>query len=196
MVNIRKSLVSAAVAVVMIWQSTAYSEMPKAYGNENEIWTILTELTPTEEIAAGIMGFFFRESRLKADAVAGWDARPEGTCEDFIKAVDDGMTKEECIRQVQDFGGYGLGQWHSRDYLESLYDYVKEQGVSIADVRGQCEFAVLSMQENETLWNELLDCETAIQCGRRIGMLYDGTTAEGAEAIAGFAEYYYKEMRL
>ena len=169
--------------------------MPKAYGNENEIWTILTELTPTEEIAAGIMGFCHRESRLKADAVAGWDVREDGICESFAEEVDSGMEKEEFIRRAQNYGGYGLGQWVSYDYLESLYDYMKAHEYSIADVRGQCEFAVLSMQENETLWNELLECETAIQCGRRIGMLYDGTTTEGAEAIAGFSDYYYKEMK-
>lgn len=166
----------------------------KAYGDEEEIWEILTEITPTDEIAAGIMGFFYRESRLKADAVAGWNVRPEGTCEEFVKAVDGSMEKEEFIHSVQDFGGYGLGQWVNRDYVGSLYDYIKEHDCSIADVSAQCGFAVESMLENGLLWSELLECSTAIQCGRRIGLMYDGTSAEGAEAIAGFAQQFYERM--
>lgn len=166
----------------------------KAYGDEEEIWEILTEITPTDEIAAGIMGFFYRESRLKSDAVAGWDVRSEETCEEFVKAVDDGIDKDEFVRRVQDYGGFGLGQWVSHDYVGSLYDFIKKHDYSIADVSAQCGFAIESMMENGLLWSELLECSTAIQCGRRIGLLYDGTTAEGAEAIAGFADYYWRKF--
>ena len=171
----------------------------KAYGDEEEIWEYLVDLTPNEQIAAGIMGFFYRESRLKADAVAGWDVREEGICEKFVKEVDGGMNEEEFIQAVQDFGGFGLGQWMNHDYLSDLYNFMFEEqdfgnADSIADVKGQCEFAVWSLQQNEELWSELLKCTTAIQCGRRIGIYYDGTSAEGAEAIAGFAQYYYERM--
>jgi len=166
-----------------------------AYGDEEEIWEYLVELSPNEEIAAGIMGFFYRESRLKADAVAGWDVRVKGICESFAKEVDDGMEREEFIDRVQAFGGYGLGQWVSHDYVGSLYDYIKDHDCSIADVSAQCAFAVESILENGLLWSELLDCNTAIQCGRRIGLKYDGTTAEGAEAIAGFSDYYWRMMK-
>ena len=167
----------------------------KAYGDEEEVWECLVELSPTQEIAAGIMGFFYRESRLKADAVAGWNVRPEGTCEAFTEAVDDGMEKSEFIRQVQDYGGFGLGQWVSTKYLSDLYEYITENDYSIADIRGQCEFAVWSIQKCDDLWSELLvGCTTAIQCGRRIGLYYDGTSVEGAEAIAAFANYYYERM--
>lgn len=168
--------------------------MPKAYGDEKEIWSYLEELCPTDEIAAGIMGWFFRESRLKADAVAGWNIREPGICESFAEEVDNGLPKEEFINRVQAFGGFGLGQWLSYDYIESLYDYSKTLYDHIADIKCQCEFAVWSLQQNEELWDELLNCQTAIQCGRRIGLMYDGTSAEGAEAIAGFADYYYRRM--
>lgn len=173
---------------VCLLTTTAHADIPQAYGDEEEIWSYLEELCPTDEIAAGIMGWFFRESRMKADAVAGWDVRGENFCEDFSK--DHGETKEEFIRRVQAYGGYGLGQWLSYDYLDSFYDHVED----IDDVKAQCEFAVWSLQQNGELWEELLECQTAIQCGRRIGLKYDGTTAEGAEAIAGFADYYYRKM--
>jgi len=182
------------VLAVCLLNTTAHADMPQAYGDEKEIWSYLVELCPTAEIAAGIMGWFFRESRLKSDAVAGWDIREPGICKSFAEDVDSGMPKEEFVERVQAFGGFGLGQWVSHDYIESLYDYSKTLYDHIADVKCHCEFAVWSIQQNEELWNDLLECTTAIQCGRRIGLMYDGTSAEGAEAIAGFADYYYRKM--
>ena len=182
------------VLAVCLLNTTAHADIPQAYGDEEEIWAYLEELCPTEQIAAGIMGWFFRESRLKTNAVAGWDIREKGICESFTEEVDNGMPKDEFTERVQAFGGFGIGQWLNHDYLESLYDYIKEHEYSIADEKGQCEFAVWSLKQNEELWNDLLECTTAIQCGRRIGLLYDGTSAEGAEAIAGFAQYYYERM--
>ena len=190
----RIKIISVMLAVCLL-SAPAYAEIPQAYGDEDEIWSCLAELCPNEKIAAGIMGFMFRESRLKADAVAGWDVRPEGTCEAFVRAVDNGMEKSKFIRQVQNYGGFGLGQWVSTKYLSDLYEYITENDYSIADIRGQCEFAIWSIQKCDDLWSELqVGCTTAIQCGRRIGLLYDGTSAEGAEAIAGFAQYYYERM--
>ena len=190
----RRSLALVIMLVLGLMMAPVCNAEIKAYGEEEEIWEYLVDLTPNEQIAAGIMGFFYRESRLKADAVAGWNVRPEGTCEAFVKAVDDGMEKPEFIRQVQDYGGFGLGQWVSTKYLSDLYDYITENDYSIADIRGQCEFAVWSIQKCD-VWDELqVGCTTAIQCGRRIGLYYDGTSEEGAEAIAGFAQYYYDRM--
>lgn len=182
------------VLAACLFTTTAYADMPQAYGDEKEIWSYLQELCPTEEITAGIMGWFYRESRLKSDAVAGWDVREKGICESFAEEVDNGMPKDEFIERVQAFGGFGLGQWVSHNYVGTLYDYIKKHDCSIADASAQCAFAVESLLENGLLWSELLECTTAIQCGRRIGLMYDGTSAEGAEAIAGFADYYYGRM--
>ena len=186
------------ILAVCLFSAPAHAEIPKAYGDEEEIWSYLVELCPTEEISAGIVGYFFRESRLKADALVGWDI--EDHCAEFISEIDsglkDGSTREEFVRAVHhDHGGYGLGQWHSVSYLEAFYDYMSEHAESIADVKGQCEFTVLSIQENEELWEDLLNCKTAIQCGRRIGLRYDCTSVDGAEAIASFAQYYYERLR-
>lgn len=126
-----RRLIMIALTVCLL-STTAHAEIPEAYGDEQEVWDCLVELCQSKEIAAGIMGWFFRESRMKSDAVAGWDVREEGTCEAFVKAVDDGMEKEEFIRQVQNFGGYGLGQWVSYDYVGELYDYIKTNGYSLA----------------------------------------------------------------
>lgn len=187
----RRRLIAAILMLAIgLMMSPGCEAEIKPYGDEEEVWAILSELCDNDKIAAGVMGFFYRESRLKADAVAGWDVRDEGICERFAKEAK-GMAKEEFIERVQAFGGYGLGQWLSHDYLSAFYDFM--QG-NITDVRMQCEFAVESMMQNEGLWQELLNCSTAIQCGRRIGLLYDGTTTEGAEAIAAFADYYYRRM--
>ena len=176
------------------------AEMPVAYGDEDEIWGYLSEYAPNDQIAAGVMGFFFRESRLKANSVAGWPARNYGIdydiCEKFVEDVDaglhDGSTREMFIQTVNiHFGGYGLGQWSNVGYLEHFYDFMSERGGSIGDAKLQCEFIFESMRQNERLWKELLECTKAAQCGRRIGYLYDGTGALGAETIADVAQYYY-----
>lgn len=182
----------------------AFAEIPKAYGDIDEIWGYLTEYCPNEQIAAGIFGFFFRESRLKSDSVAGWPFRNIGLdadiCESFTGEVDkglkDGSTREYFIDQVNvHLGGYGLGQWSAVVYLEHFYDFMSEHADSIGDVRAQCEFVVESLKQNEELWEDLLTCNTAIQCGRRIGYRYDCTDYDGSEAIAAFADYFYRHLK-
>lgn len=178
-------------------------DIPPALGDEEEFWNLISELSPSDLITAGVMGFFYRESRLKPDSVAGWPERnfglPYDICEHFTQKIDaglkDGSTKEYFIKQVNiHLGGYGLGQWSEVGYLERFYDYMREHTDTIADIEAQCEFTLLSMQENERLWKELSECTTALQTGRRIGGLYDGASMEGIETIASFSDYYYRRF--
>ena len=198
-----KKVLLILIIFILIHDLVVFAEMPKAYGDEKEIWEYLSEHSPSDTITAGIMGYFFRESRLKSNAVAGWGDRnlnlKKDICETFTKQIDngikDGSTKEMFIELIsKTYGGYGLGQWYSINYLEHLYDLAQEENRSISNVELQCKFVIESLQKNEELWEELLECDTAIQCGRRIGMKYDCTDEEGAEAIAGFALLYYEKF--
>lgn len=199
-----KKYLGMFLAVCMIFSCfcpfMATAEMPEAYYDEQVIWDYLSEYSPSDEITAGVMGFFYRESRLKPDSVAGWPARDigldESICKTFTEFIDkgliDGSTRDIFIETVNvHFGGYGLGQWSSINYLEHFYDFAAEKGMSIGDPKLQCEFIFESLKQNESLWTELLTCEKALQCGRRIGYLYDGTGQLGSETIASVAEYYY-----
>lgn len=173
--------------------------------SEVYIWQELSKYSPNNQITAGVMGYFWKESRMKSNAVAGWDVRNRwkgqetDICEEFTKEVDTGIrhggTKDYFKEMVViKYGGYGLGQWLSLDYLEDLYEFAHDRKTSIGDARMQCEFIFVSLQKNERLWNELLGCRTAEQCGRRIGTLYDGNDEAGAELIASAAKQYYKKF--
>ena len=198
-----KKILLILIIFILIHDLVVFAEMPKAYGDEKEIWECLSKYSPSDKITAGIMGYFFRESRMKSTAVAGWGDRNldlnKDICETFTKQIDeglkDGSTKEMFVTLISEtYGGYGLGQWYSYNYLEHLYDLAQEKNKSIGDIELQCKFVIESLQKNEELWEELLECNTAIQCGRRIGIKYDCTDEEGAEAIAGFALLYYEKF--
>lgn len=49
----------------------------KIHDEESEvyIWNELSKYSPNDQITAGIMGYFWKESRMKSNAVAGWDVR-------------------------------------------------------------------------------------------------------------------------
>ena len=166
------------------------------------IWNELSKYSPSDVITAGVMGYFWRESRFKSNAVAGWHIRNVGReddiCEEFTETIDagltDGSSKDYFFEMVTIYyGGYGLGQWLSMDYLEHFYSFIQKHEGSIGDATLQCEFVFESMQLNEELWQMLLECDTASQAGRRIGLYYDGASEEGVEYIAAAADQFFKK---
>ena len=169
--------------------------------SEEFIWNELSKYSPSEFITAGIMGYFWRESYMRSDAVAGWPHRNLGQesdiCETFTKKVDagleDGSSKDYFVEMVRlHYGGYGLGQWLGVGYLEHFYEFVREKNGSIGDAAVQCEFIFESLQRNEELWELLLETKDAERCGRQIGYMYDGTGSAGANTIGCRAKVYYK----
>lgn len=177
----------------------------KAEWSEELIWEELSQYSPSDAITAGVMGYFFRESQMRSDAIAGWPQRnyAKGVtdiCSEFVELIDagldDGSTRDEFIRKVNvNFGGFGLGQWSDVQYLEHFYDYVQENGESIADAEVQCAFIFESMMRNERFWNEITELDDPYRVGRRIGYLYDGTGDLGAETIASYAKSYYLRFK-
>lgn len=175
----------------------------KQEASNDLIWEALSEQLDNEKIVAGIMGYFYRESCMRSDAIAGWSIRDRqqqiDTSQAFTEKVDeglvDGSSKEYFIEQVTThFGGYGLGQWLSKKYLNELYDFAHEWGTSIGDAKMQCAFMIWSI-ENQTpkLWEQIKDEKDIWIIGRKIGHLYDGTGEMGASTIASYAQEYYKK---
>ena len=199
-------LVALLIAVVILLpcEAEAVATEYKAEWSEEFIWEELSKYSPNDKITAGIMGYFLRESQMRSDAVAGYTVRNlakdvDDICVDFVETIDagleDGSTKDEFIELVNvHYGGFGLGQWSNVTYLEHFYDFVQDKGGSIADAEIQCEFIFESFRVNDELWNALLECNTALQCGRRIGYLYDGTGELGSETIASMADIYYRRF--
>lgn len=162
------------------------------------LWEELSKYSPNDKITAGIMGYFWRESFFRSDAIAGWPwfdiIEHSNSSLDFTLKVDEGLKDRSSydyyIHQIQNvYGGYGLGQWLSPNYLNHYYDFIHEKEGSIGDARLQCEFIFLSLQRNEKLWDMLLEDKTAFYCGLHIGTLYDGT--DMASAIGTYADQFY-----
>ena len=175
----------------------------KKQASNDIIYDILSTHLDNEKIIAGIMGYFKRESEMRSDAVAGWPQRDIRKkldfSKDFTETVDaglaDGSTKDYFIEQVHiHFGGYGLGQWMSKHYLEKLYEFAQEWGTSIGDAEMQCAFMVWSIEhQTPKLWKQIQDEKDIWTIGRKIGRLYDGTGELGSETIASYAVEYYKK---
>lgn len=201
-------MLSAFLIVIFVLEPCVANGVATEYkseASEKLIWEELSKYSPSDAVTAGIMGYFFRESQMRSDAIAGWPQRNHAKgvtdiCQTFVDKIDsglkDGSTKDEFIRKVNvHYGGFGLGQWSDVKYLEHFYDFVRENGESIADAEVQCAFIFESMMENERLWNEITELDDPYRIGRRIGYLYDGTGDLGAETIASFAKSYYLRFK-
>lgn len=171
--------------------------------SEAWLWDRLMEYTDGDEkITAGIMGYYWRESFFKSNATAHWatvnpyfqrDVPEEFTAE-VDEGLEDGSTKDYFIESVRErIGGYGLGQWYSRHYLDHFYDFAQEWGTSIGDARMQCAFTIESMKDEGELWGYLEASEDAYHAGRIIAYLYDGINGDYAEGLAYTASAYYEK---
>lgn len=197
----------AILIILMILEPCAAHAVASNYKSEKSeelVWNELSKYSPSDAVTAGIMGYFYRESQMRSDAIAGWPGRNYAKgitdiCSEFVEKIDagleDGSTKDEFIEKVNiHYGGFGLGQWSDPKYLGHFYEFVQESGGSIADAEVQCAFIFESMQQNERLWTEIQELDDAYRVGRRIGYLYDGTGELGAETIASFAKMYYERF--
>ena len=174
---------------------TAY----KSEESELFIWECLRKYAPSDTIAAGIMGMFWRESFFRSDATAHWGTVLKATgydqARDFTAQVDaglaDGSSRELFIEQVHGvIGGYGMGMWYSVHLLEDFYDFAREWGTSISDAEMQCAFAVESLRSYTELWEELQTIKDPGLAGARIGLIYDGSST-GYGAIGSMAKNFY-----
>ena len=175
----------------------------KSQESADFLWEELSKYSPNDMITAGVMGYFWHESFLRSDGIAGWPmfdiSQGCNSSLAFTTKVDEGLHDgssyeyfKHCVRDI--YGGYGLGQWLSEHYLEHFYEFVREREGSIGDARLQCEFIFESMQRHEKLWNMLMEAKTPFDCGMAIAVWYDGSSMPGA--IASHAERYYEEYVL
>lgn len=169
----------------------------KAKISEKLLWQFLSDYSPTQEMTAAILGFFWRESSLKSDAVARWPNYQMDICQQFTEKVDkglkDGSTKNYFIKQTRKYGGYGLGQWYSKNYLSAFYDFAQKWGTSIADAEMQCAFTVWSIQHQHKKHLDILKNYSDIYTNSLwMGSIYDGSKTAGNTIYAKAKEFYKK----
>ena len=166
------------------------------------MWDAISAQSPSDTITAAIMGYYWRESYFKPDAVAGWYLQPnQNICENFVKKINEGMEDEssrDCFENQTHFchGGFGLGQWAAYHYLNGYYTFVKNAGGSIDDVALQIEFTLKSMEDNEYLWELLQSTEDAWLSGLYVAIYYDGANEIGQYIISQKAKEFYNEFAL
>ena len=177
--------------------------------HEKFIWDTLMRELNNEKIVAGIMGYFKRESGLKSDAIPSFYLRDvweecdtSARYTEFLDAgLEDGSTREYLVDiKLEDGsprnGGYGLGQWYMKRYLNKLYDFAQEWGTSLGDAEMQCAFMAWSIQ-NQTpkCWDRIKDAKNIYQIGRDIAVWYDGASEVGQGMIIQYTVEYYNKYR-
>ena len=168
--------------------------------DEAWLWTELSEHSPNDIITAAVLSYFWRESQYRSDAVAGYNSSLHGygrdLCQEVLDEFDPTLTEGDArkafVKRIRKYGGYGLGQWCSRAYLEDLYDYACTYETSLGDARMQCSFIFYSLQKDEELWKRLCKCEDPEKAGRLVGIYYDGTQS-GAPYIGYKAKKLYEK---
>lgn len=189
------------ILIILLFISFSYQAAAQ-YISADDLYDTLYSLTESKMITAAIMAYFLRESEYRVNAVAGWYLLPnEKLCENFVEKIDkglvDGSSREEFIYMSHFvYGGFGLGQWSSFYYLEGFYDLAFERQVSIADKQLQCDFVVMGLQQNEELWEWLINCTSAYECGRLVAIYYDGASEYGVKRISNFAQEIYDAIEV
>lgn len=186
-----KALVATVALAATIIQPEQIITEYKSHESEDYLWEILVEESPNEYVAAGILGYFWRESFYRSDAMTHWGEYKIDPCEEFTVKLDS-ANREEFVALVQQAGGYGLGQWYAKSHLESLYDFCKGAGTSFADAEMQCRFTIHMCVNNPDVWDTLQNARNALEAGKIIGNLHDGSPV-GAETIGSKADLIYKE---
>lgn len=188
---------------------TYTAETPKSYvvteykSEEAEpfLWECLSRYSPNDAVTAGLLAMFWRESFFRSDSTAHWSEvlmasgidQPAVFTAEVDAGLANGSTRELFVDTVHySIGGYGLGQWYGYALLESLYDFAREWGTSIADAEMQCAFAVKSLEEFSEVWEQLVDTNDPQLAGHLIALNYDGTHS-GYPFISELAEVYYKK---
>ena len=188
-----RNLIAAFLAgTLMVAPDTVITEYD-AKESEIFLWECLSTYTDDEKLVAAIVGYYYRESRYRSDAVTGWDYSLAFTgidpCREFAERLDT-LSRDDFVVTVRKRGGFGLGQWYSVNHLEQMYDYFKGAGASFADARTQCAFTVHSITNNAEVMEQLEQTDTVLGYGGVIARQYDGSEA-AVEGISGKAYIVY-----
>ena len=122
---------------------------------EEKVWNAFVNAGFSKELAAGVLGNMWHESRFNSKALELKRQNEIGyNNESYTNAVDSGeYSRESFISDhiLENCGaGYGLTQWTYYNVKGGLYDYCKAKGYSIGDENAQITFLLAEFGvENE-----------------------------------------------
>lgn len=119
-----------------------------------KIWNYLISMGFTKQGAAGTMGNLDHESGLQPNNLEDSRNGTLGSDTYYTSAVNNQTyTKNDFIN---DRAGYGLAQWTYYTRKRGLYEITVEQGLSIADLKGQLDFLIKELETGyKSLFNIL-----------------------------------------
>lgn len=117
----------------------------------------------------GLIGNLYVESGLRPNNLQnGYNTKFGMSDEEYAKAVDNASY----LGFSTDKAGYGLAQWTSSGRKEGLFKYLKNDGLSIADMTGQLEYLLYELRTAyKSVYNTLMDKNSTIEECAKIVML-------------------------
>lgn len=120
----------------------------------------------------GIVANMYVESRLRADNLQNsYEARLGMSDTEYVAKVDSG----EYTAFATDRAGFGLCQWTSSGRKTALYNYVKQVGNSIADLRVQLEYLWLELTSSyrKSVLEVLQKCKSVDEATRVVMLKFE-----------------------
>lgn len=158
------------------------------------IWDYLTGQCGLRDVAAaGIMGNMQDESGFKPNNLQNTFEEKLGMNDAaYTAAVDSGKYSKEAF--VNDKAGYGLAQWTYWSRKQGLYEFAKEQGASIADLKMQLDFFWKEISGNKVLLEKLQNAGSVLEASNAILHDYE-RPADQSESVekkrAGYGQAFY-----
>jgi len=134
------------------------------------IWSFFTRHGFSEVATAGIMGNLYAESGLKPENLQnGFEKILRMSDKQYTEAIDNGTYSRE--RFINDKAGYGLAQWTFWSLKQRLYDFMKDNGLSIGCLHGQLNFLLQEFASNSKLLKKLKKSSSILEASN--AMLHD-----------------------
>lgn len=155
-----KKIFAFVLSAIMICTSFVFGTTATAaeMTDEEMIWFFFKDEGLSDYGVAGLMGNLYAESGLRSNNLQNsFESKLGYSDQGYTDAVDNGTYTLEQF--IGDGAGYGLAQWTFATRKKALYNFAKDEGTSISDLKMQLDFLYLEliMSYRSTVWNILLE---------------------------------------
>lgn len=127
---------------------------------EEKIWHYLISKGYTRAGTAGIMGNLKAESGLATNNLENTRNSTLGSDTYYTSAVNNKTYSKNQF--INDRAGYGLAQWTYYTRKRGLYEITVEQGLSIADLKGQLDYLISELSNYYKSLNNILKTTSSV----------------------------------
>ena len=163
---------------------------------EQQIWDALLELTGNPYGAAGIMGNLYAESGLSStDMENSYENALGYNDATYTAAVDSGTY----TNFIHDSVGYGLAQFTFWTLKRDVYNYAKNNNLSIGDITGQLEVLKMHVRGNSNLYTVLQNAQSVREASDVFLHDYENPKIQNVDVEvlrASYGQYYYEKYEL